>query len=91
MALTQLKSNRGNLAPLSQRVFRTTRDGVQGEQFDSYTSFIAFKADDGRVVLGKNWKYSSTTTYYRCQFLGETTVETQAKLDSGEYTMAVES
>ena len=33
------------------------------------------------------WNYSKTTSKYRNQFLGETTKETQAKIDSGEYIL----
>jgi len=33
------------------------------------------------------WNYSRTTSKYRNQFLGETTKETQAKIDSGEYKL----
>ncbi len=35
----------------------------------------------------KYWNYSKTTSKYRNQFLGETTKETQAKINSGEYTL----
>lgn len=33
------------------------------------------------------WDYSKTTAKYRNQFLGESTKETQAKIDSGEYIL----
>lgn len=60
-------------------------DEKTGERFfQSYDSVIV-KIQNGKVTLGKNWKYSVTTSKYRSQFLGETTKETQAKLDSGEY------
>lgn len=56
-----------------------------GERFfQSYDSIIV-KIHKGKVTLGKNWYYSVTTSKYRALFLGETTKETQAKLDSGEY------
>ena len=52
--------------------------------FQSYSSLIV-KIKNGKVTLGKDWKFSTTTSKYRSMFLGETTKETQAKLDSGEY------
>lgn len=60
-------------------------DEKTGERFfQSYNSIIV-KIHKGKVTLGKNWNYSVTTSKYRNLFLGETTKETQAKLDSGEY------
>ena len=56
-----------------------------GERFfQSYGSVIV-KIHNGQVTLGKDWKASSTTSKYRSMFLGESTAETQKKLDSGEY------
>ena len=56
-----------------------------GERFfQSYDSVIV-KIHKGKVTLGRHWNYSKTTSKYRNRFLGETTKETQAKLDSGEY------
>ena len=41
-----------------------------------------------QIVLDKKyWNYSMTTSKYRNQFLNETTKETQAKIDSGEYKL----
>ena len=59
--------------------------------FQSYESTIV-KIDDYshrfHVVLDeKYWNYSTTTSKYRNQFLGESTKETQAKIDSGEYKL----
>lgn len=61
--------------------------------FQSYTTIIIktdFDDDNKRrVTLDKNyWNYSRTTSKYRNQFLGETTKETQRKIDSGEYILA---
>lgn len=50
----------------------------------SYSSVIVAHVGD-KTYLGKNWKYSKTTSKYRSRFLGETTAETQAKLDEGIY------
>ena len=70
-------------------------DRYVGEMFQSYTSIIVMKAihcdNTGniyRVFLDKTyWDYSVTTGKYRNMFLGETKKETQAKIDSGEYTL----
>lgn len=60
--------------------------------FQSYYSVIAIKTvwdDATKTELDKTyWNYSVTTSKYRNQFLGETTKETQAKIDSGEYILA---
>ena len=58
--------------------------------FQSYNSIIVYSPDlnFGKIELDKKyWNYSKTTSKYRNKFLGETTKETQAKIDSGEYTL----
>ena len=71
--------------------------------FQSYESIIAkipdlhntscFTKDDlnshrFQIVLDKTyWNYSVTTSKYRNQFLNESTQETQAKINSGEYNL----
>ena len=61
------------------------------EVFQSYDSVIAIKTvweDETRVELDERyWNYSTTTSKYRNQFLGETTKETEAKIKSGEYKL----
>ena len=65
------------------------------EYLQSYDSIIAKRHNDKLVgeyfpfvELDKTyWNYSKTTSKYRNKFLGETTKETQAKIDSGEYTL----
>ena len=55
--------------------------------FQSYNSIIV-KIEKARVYLDEYyWDYSKTTAKYRNQFLSETTKETQAKIDSGEYIL----
>ena len=55
--------------------------------FFSYGTCIA-QVHNGAVTLDATyWNYSKTTSKYRSQFLGETTKETQAKIDSGEYVL----
>ncbi len=55
--------------------------------FQSYDSIIARKIFDVVDLDSVYWNYSKTTSKYRNQFLGETTKETQAKINSGEYTL----
>ncbi len=55
--------------------------------FQSYDSIIAIKYKDNVSLDINYWDYSTTTSKYRNQFLGETKKETQAKIDSGEYTL----
>lgn len=71
--------------------------------FQSYKSIIAkipdlhnttaftkndLNSDRFQIVLDKKyWNYSMTTSKYRNQFLNETTKETQAKINSGEYKL----
>ena len=56
--------------------------------FQSYDSIIARVKPHRKTALDeKYWDYSRTTGRYRNQFLDETTRETQAKIDSGEYVL----
>ena len=56
--------------------------------FQSYDSIIARKIFDIVDLDSVYWNYSKTTSKYRRIFLdGETTKETQAKIDSGEYLL----
>ena len=66
----------------NQFVVRDTDTGI--EYFQSYDSKIV-KRENGKITLGKDWKASVTTSKYRSMYLEESTKETQAKLDSGEY------
>ena len=65
---------------------------IKKEILQSYDSIICIKipwSDSTNVTLDTvYWNYSKTTSKYRSQFLGETTKETQAKIDSGEYVLA---
>lgn len=60
--------------------------------FQSYRSIIAKREMvDGKFQITLDsfyWNYSVTTSKYRNQFLGESTAETQAKINSGEYKLA---
>ena len=65
------------------------------EYLQSYNSIIARKVlyamatgtEDTVELDEKYWNYSVTTSKYRNQFLNESTKETQAKIDSGEYKL----
>lgn len=60
----------------------------KGTYLQSYTSVIAFKGNDGGVVLDqKFWNWSPTTVKHRNLFLGETSQETKKKVESGEYKL----
>ena len=56
--------------------------------FQSYRVVIARNCY-GKITLDCHyWDYSRTTAKYRNLFLGETSKETVAKIDSGEYRLA---
>ena len=70
-------------------------DDNGNEYFQSYETIIAKKSlwamntgTEDRIELDPKWTYSKTTSKYRRIFLdGETTKETQTKIDSGEYIL----
>jgi hypothetical protein len=92
MRVSNLESPRTGAKVANQ--FIITENTPEGEiqTFQSYGSVIAQKIWQGRdceVTLDETyWNYSVTTSKYRNQFLGETTKETKAKIDSGEYQLA---
>ena len=81
--VSNMQSNNGNDVP---NQFIISINSV-GTFFQSYNSVIAGKTPDGIVLDSYYWNYSRTTSKYRCMFLNETTKETQAKIDSGEYKL----
>ena len=59
------------------------------EIFQSYKRVIAVIDENSQVWLDRCfWDYSTTTSKYRNQFLGENTTETRKKIKSGEYKLA---
>ena len=67
---------------LTNNQFIIQHDDV--EYFQSYDSIIVKRFKQGICHLDKTyWNYSKTTSKYRNQFLGETTKETQRKIDRG--------
>jgi len=81
--VTNMLSSNGR-AVANQFIIRTEN----GKYFQSYESIIAFIDRCGNVFLDKKyWKFSKTTSNYRCKFLGEYIKTTRAKIKSGEYKL----
>ena len=60
--------------------------------FQSYDSLIAIKFNDkvsekfkGKVVICSDYKYSNTTSKYRCAFLDEKIKDTDKKIENETY------
>lgn len=83
MRVEQMKNSKG-VAVKNQFILH---DG-ESRIFQSYDSIICCISIAGIVLDPVYWKYSRTTSKYRAQFLGEDTKTTQAKIDSGEYTLS---
>jgi len=94
MKVQNMTSNNGNKVA-NQFIVIDNNDSDSGrtEFFQSYDSMIVKRVYSGvdwneSVFLDSTyWNYSRTTSKYRNQFLNETTKETQAKIDSGEYIL----
>jgi len=88
MKVVNMTNSNGNKVA-NQFIVDGEHYGQQGQFFQSYNSVIAFKPADGSSITldSDKWSYSKTTAKYRNQFLNETTKETQAKIDSGEYIL----
>tara|TARA_R100000781_G_scaffold49448_1_gene32807 strand:+ start:450 stop:755 length:306 start_codon:yes stop_codon:yes gene_type:complete len=73
----------------NQYVIKADNNKYNYEIFQSYDSSIALKnlVTDSVFLDEKYWNYSVTTSKYRNQFLNESTKETQAKINSGEYKL----
>jgi hypothetical protein len=82
MNVSNITNNNGNRVP---NQFVISDNGAN--YFQSYNSIIV-KRSNGKIELDSYyWDYSKTTSKYRNIFLGETTKETQKKIDSGEYLL----
>ncbi len=97
MKVENMRSSKGNKVAdqfiITEDANSMAVNGVQ--YFQSYSTIIAkrdkFQAgvEKRQVWLDRDkWDYSRTTSKYRNIFLGETTKETQKKIDSGEYILA---
>ena len=83
MKIKNLTSPRGNEVPNQFQIETPTATYLQ-----SYDSIIA-KKEGGTTYLDETyWNYSKTTSKYRSLFLGETTKETQNKINNGTYVLA---
>lgn len=97
MKVTNMTSPNGNPVANQFIIYGVTipinKQDLTGVAFQSYRSIIAFRT--GASLIGgittyldrTYWNYSRTTSKYRSMFLGETTAETQRKIDSGEYIL----
>ena len=74
-------SNKFNGKSVANQFIITTADG---QMFKSYESNIAFVANDGKITLGKDWKYSKTTTKYLNIFLNMTSKEILKAIQDNE-------
>ena len=77
-------SNNGNRIP-NQFIIITP----EGKYFQSYNSIIAFKDNEGKIILDRNkWDYSTTTGKYRNIFLNENKRLTEKKITYRVYELA---
>ena len=90
MKVQNMTNSNGNKAA-NQFIIESGCANVYSKMFQSYNSCIVrIDTVNGmeKIFLDANtWNYSVTTSRYRNQFLNETTKETQAKIDSGEYIL----
>ena len=83
MKVSNLTSTRGNEVPNQFEIQTPT-----ASYFQSYDSIIVKRERGGITYLDEHyWNYSKTTSKYRNLFLGETTKETQQKIDAGVYIL----
>ena len=77
----------------NQFIIEDKKEGCVLEEFQSYKTTIArveHRCKERKILTFLDedyWNYSRTTAKYRNLFLGETTKETQSKIDSGEYIL----
>jgi hypothetical protein len=90
MRVENMTSSQGNQVANQFLIKSSMYMGQIGCFFQSYSILIAFRPANGAsITLDRDaWDCSVTTSKYRNQFLGETTKETQKKIDSGEYILA---
>lgn len=81
MKVQNMTSNRsGRAVPNQLEIYADNGDIF----FQSYRTIIA-KVSHGKTYLDTQWDYSRTTGKYRNQFLGESKLETEAKIKDGTY------
>lgn len=83
MKVSNITNNRNNIVA-NQFIIEDDK----ATYFQSYKSIIV-KIEDGKTILDPvYWNYSRTTSKHRSTFLGESTKETQRKIESGVYILA---
>ena len=74
-----MRSSNSNDVPNQFEIY--TKDG---KFFQSYSTVIAAKLNDGRILLdARKWDYSTTTGKYRNQFLNMDKKETERAIKDG--------
>jgi hypothetical protein len=82
MKIKNLTSPRGNEVPNQFQI--ETPNAIYLQSYDS----IIAKKEGGNTYLDEiYWNYSKTTSKYRSLFLGESTKETQSKINNGVYIL----
>ncbi len=82
MKIKNLTSPRGNDVPNQFQI--ETPNAIYLQSYDS----IIAKKEGGNTYLDETyWNYSRTTSKYRSLFLGESTKETQQKINNGVYIL----
>jgi len=88
MKIQNMTSSNGNKVANQFIIFDS-----EATYFQSYDSIIVkicfIDGERGRKTFldARYWDYSKTTSKYRNQFLGLTTKEVKAKIDSGEFIL----
>ena len=84
------KNWKGRAIP-NQFIISEREGNITRQTFQSYETIIAVKVQNDEMNATyldiNSWDYSSTTSRYRNQFLGENRKETEKKIKSGEYKM----
>ena len=95
MKVKNLISNSGNpvanqfvIEHQNHSYFQSYESIIAKKSLDHYPLYQDLQGFEYYVQLDeKFWNYSKTTSKYRNQFLGETTKETQAKINNGQYIL----
>jgi hypothetical protein len=82
MKIKNLTSPRGNEVPNQFQIETPNAIYLQ-----SYDSIIAKKEGGNTYLDERYWNYSRTTSKYRSLFLGESTKETQNKINNSVYIL----
>ena len=87
MKVSNMQSSKGH--PVPNQLVINTPDATYFQSYDSVIVKTTFEDGERVVYLDETyWNYSRTTSKYRNSFLGESTKETQRKIDAGTYKLA---